>query len=323
MGVRNGIGWSGMFFVAFIACAMCVIAYLVKPVEIPSLQMGLCLNSPDSWQIAPLISWILNTSVIATIPILLYLINKSYNFIRTTDIVIMAVFLIMASSNAFFTQGINTSTLLCLVNVASLGFIFSTYESKNATSHLFIIGLMLGVGSMLQYAFLIMTPFFVICALFMKVLRVKEILAYLAGILCPYWITLGLGLVNVSDFHLPSMTSFFRTDNDPADIFFLLVGIGLATFIGFMTTLMNFMKLYAGNSRVTAMNFCVIALGIVLVISILVDYENIMAYVISLYLVTAIQIANMCALWNISQQWLVTVVLSLLFIALFAGSLFL
>lgn len=323
MGVKNGIGWAGMALASVIAFAMAVIAYMLNPVNILRMQMGLCLDSPDLWQISPILSWILNICVIALIPLILYIINKRYNFIRTTEPTFPAVFLVMATSCPWFTQGLNTSTLLCLVNVACLGIIFSTYDQKNAISQMFIIGLVLGLGSMMQYAFLIMVAVYFLCALFMKVLRFKEMLAFLTGIVCPYWMALGLGLIHLSDFHMPSMISFFSTNNDHPDILFLLLGIGLAVFSGFIITLMNFMKLYAGNSKVSAMNLCVMTLGLALVILIFVDYENITAYVISLYLVTAVQISNICALWDISQQWLVSVVPSILYIALFAGTLIL
>ena len=320
MGGKIGIGKSGVAIAAAIALAMCIISFIFRPVDIFPVQYGLCLDSPDSWRIAPVLSWILNVLLIAVITLLLYLVNKSYNFIRTTEPVLTALFPIMAASSPWFAQALCTSNLLCLFNVVGLGIVFSAYGSKNATQQLFIAGVTLGAGAMFQYAFIPMIAVYILWALFMKVLRLKELLAFFVGILCPWWIMLGFGLISFSDFRLPSLVPFFGLERDHTDIFFLLIGIGLAVIIGLLTALSNFMKLYAGNSRVNAMNLCLYTLGAACVICILIDYENIPAYVITLYMVTAVQVANICALWNIARPWLVTALPSLLFVLLFIGN---
>ena len=71
------------------------------------------------------------------------------------------------------------------------------------------------------------------------------------------------------------------------------------------------------------MNMCVSILGIASFVCILIDYENMPAYVMSLYLAAAVQLANICALWNPRHEWTVTVIPSLVFILLFIGNLFL
>lgn len=323
MGWKHGIGRGGLFLVAILAFAMCLLSFILHPVDIIPIQYGLCLDSPDSWQINPIFSWILNTILIGVITLILYLINKSYNFIRTTEPALYAVFIIMASSSSWLTQGLNTSTLLCLVNTVCLGVIFDAYDTRNATRQLFILGMALGIGSMFQYAFLPMACVFILWALFMKVLRFKELLAFLLGLACPYWITLGLGWLHFSDFHLPSLVSLFTSSNDHSDILFLLLGIGLATILGVLAGLPNSMKLYAGNSKVNSMNLCVSSLGVASLICILVDYENIPAYVMTLYLATAVQIANICALWKPRYEWTVSAIPAFVFILIFVANLFL
>ena len=323
MEYKFGIGKLGVALAILVACAMCVLSLIYHPVDFSPIQYGLCLPSPDSWEIDPFWSWIINTFIIGIIAIFLWLINKSYNFIRTTEPVLPVLFMVMASSFPGFTEAINTSMLLCLANVVCLGLIFASYDTRNATQQMFILGVVIGIGAMFQYAFLPMACVYFLWMLFMKVMRIKETLAFIAGILCPYWITLGTGWLSFSDIHFPSLIPLFGNNHDHSDLLFLLGGISFAAAVGFLVALVNFMKLFAGNSKVNAMNLCIYTLGIASVICILVDFDNMPAYVITLYMACAVQIANICALWNPTMPWIITFIPSVIYMALFAGSLIL
>lgn len=308
-----------MALAAVCAFAMSFFCFLFKPVETLPIQYGICFPSPDSWGFDPVYSWIVNSFLIGLITILLYLLNKSYNFIRTTEQTLYALFPVMATSSLWLTSELNTSVLLCLANVICLGIIFTGYDSPNATRQMFTLGVVAGAGSMCQYAFLPMAFVYFLWSLFMKVMRIRETLAFIIGILCPYWIVFGIGLRELSDFHYPSITPLFLQE-DPLEFLFQIIGIGVAALTGFIAVLMNSMKLYAGNSRVNAMNLCVSALGAASVICILVDYDNIEAYVATLYMASAISVSNICALWNPKMPWTVTAVPAVLFMAIYVCS---
>ena len=320
MDFNFGIGKFGVALAALFAFAMCLLSLLFHPIEIAPIQYGLCLPSPDSWGFNVIWSWIVNTAIIGLIAILLFLINKSYNFIRTTEPALIAIFLIMAASGPWFTQSINTSVLLCMANVVCMGIIFDSYAAKNATQEMFTIGVVAGIGSMVQYAFIPMAVVYFLWALFMKVLRIKETIAFLIGIVCPYWIGLGIGWIHFSQLHFPSINPLFSYANDPSEFIILLSGVAFATILGFIMALINSVKLYAGNSKVNSMNLCVSSLGAAAVICILVDFDNIHAYVTTLYMACAVQIANICALWNPKMPWIVTAVPSLFYIGVFVCS---
>lgn len=320
MNLKTGIGKTGVALAVVTAIAMCVLSLIFHPLSIEPVQYGLCLPSPDSWDFNPFWSWIINVGIIGITALLIYLINKSYNFIRTTEPAYVVLFMMMTCSGPWFTEGLNTSVLLALANVVSIGIIFGSYESRNATREMFILGVVVGIGSMFQYAFLPMAIVYVLLAVFMKVLRIKESLALVVGFLCPYWITLGIGWLHFSDFHFPSITPLFGLSWDYSEVFLLLAGIAVAAGLGIMVTLVNSIKLYAGNSRVNAMNLCVTTLGGAALLCLLVDFDNMPAYVVTLYLTCALQTGNICALWNPKMPWMVTVLPSLPFLAIFVCS---
>ena len=320
MNLKVGIGKTGLALAILIAIAMCILGLEFHPVEISPIQYGICLPSPDSWGFNPVWSWLLNTFLIGLIAILLFLVNRTYNLIRTTEPALVVIFLIMACSGPWFTQELNTSVLLCLANVVCLGIIFDSYDARNATQEMFTIGVVIGFGSMVQYGFLPMAIAYILWALFMKVLRVRETLAFLAGIFCPYWIALGVGWIHFSDIHFPSINPLFTYQQDPSEFILLICAVAIAGVMGFLVTAINIMKLYAGNSKVNAMNLCVSTLGAVSVICMVVDFDNMPAYATTLFLATSVQLANICALWNPKMPWLVTFIPSMVYIAIFVCS---
>lgn len=323
MEFTKGIGKTGLALAAIVATAMCILSFIFHPVRILPISYGTCLPSPDSWEIEPFWSWLINTVIIALIAVLLVLINRRYNFIRTTEPAFPVLFLLMTASGPWFTQALNTSVILCLANVVCMGIIFGSYDVRNATQQMFILGVVAGVGTMFQYAFLPMAFIYFLWSLFMKVMRIKETIAFLTGIACPFWISLGIGWLSFSDFHFPSLTPLFLNSPDHTEFLLLLIAIGIAASAGFIVFLMNFMKLYAGNSKVNAMNLCISSLGVAAVVGILFDFDNMPAYVVSLYMATAAQLANIIALWNPKLPWTVTMVPSFIYMAIFVGSLIL
>lgn len=320
MDFKTGIGKPGLALAIIFAIAMSVLCFFLSPVEFFPAQYGICLPSPDSWELNHFWSWFINIALIGGTAALLILINRTYNFIRTTEPALPSIFLIMTTSSPWFSERLNTGVILCLCCVVAMGIIFSSYDSRNATKEMFFLGVMAGLGSMFQYAFLPFIFLFFLWSLFLKIMRVKETLAFIVGILCPYWIALGVGWLHFSYFRFPSLSPLFGNIQDHADFLLLLIGIGFATAVGFIVGLINSMKLYAGNSKVNALNLCMSSMGVASLICILVDFDNMPAYVVTLYLAAAAQLANICALWNPKMPWLVTVIPSCVYIAIFVCS---
>lgn len=299
--------------------AMCTASYFYFPATSVAGNAGICLPSPNLWHIKPVSSWIINVVVIGGIAAGGFFMNRNYNFIRSTEPVLPAMFMVLVASCPWITRYLSSSTLLCAINLISLSVIFSAYNSRNATQQLFTIGTLLSVGSMFQYAFIPMVPIYLVAAIMMKVLRIKEFLAYGMGLIAPYWVGVGLGLIGLDQFRLPEITGMFTDMNFSPTLFVLVVSIGLAVFCGLLLGLNNSIKLYAGNSRVNAMNGCISLLGVMCVVCMLIDFTNMMAYLATLYFAVAVQVANLCALWNIRREWLVVFIPSLIYIGFFVA----
>lgn len=314
---QKGIGKGGMILCVFAMLGMCALSFFLGPDHHISGELGICLPSPNLWHINPVSSWIINTVLLGGCAAAGFFLNRTYNFIRSTHPVLTSLFLVLAASNPWITGYLCASTLLCVVNLLCMSIMFRTFKSDNATQEMFVIGTFISVGSMCQYAFLPMAVAYFCSSIVMKVCRIKECLAFIMGLIAPYWVGIGLGLIPLEWIKIPQITILFDDYGAVADRFLIILSVGIAIFCGFMLGLNNSIKLYAGNSRVNAMNLTINFVGIVCVVCAIVDFSNIMAYLATLYFVVAVQVANLCALWNIRREGLAVAIPALVYIGFF------
>ena len=182
---------------------------------------------------------------------------------------------------------------------------------------MFVTATFISIGSMFQYAFLPMAVWVLIAAVILKIFRPKEVAAFILGLLAPYWIALGFGWIHFSEFRMPEPAPLFGENIDPANLFVIMLSTGFAIFIGIAIGISNSLRIYAGNSRVNAFNSVISWLGIVCAACIIIDFNNILAYLATLYFAVAVQFANLCALWQFKHEWLVILLPSAVYILFF------
>ncbi len=306
-----------MTLAVIIAGAMSVCAFLFNTIPSNLSDNGICLPSPNLWNIIPVWSWGINTAILGLLAAGTYFLNHHYNFIRSTEPVLPAMFLILTASNPWITERLTSSTLICMVNLISLAILFSCYRERNSTQQIFIIATLFSIGSMFQYAFIPYLAAYVAGALVMKTFRFRELIAMGMGLVAPYWIGIGLGLIDISWFRLPELTNLLDVFDERADLFMMILSVGLAIFFGMLLALNNAMKLYAGNSRVNALNLTVNFVGIVSAVCVIIDFTNMLAYLTTLYFTVATQIANLCALWKFRHEWIVAAVPTVIYVGFF------
>lgn len=304
-----------------VALAMCIISGIKAPQFLMSGHYGLCFPSPSEWQIPAFLSWLLNMGLLGVITFAIISLNRTFNFVRTTRPVLPAIFLIFIAFDPWITGRLSSSLILCGVNLVCLWILFECYEGRNVTQQMFAIATFVSVGSMFQYAFLPMGLVYILAAILMKEMRFREALAFLLGLIAPWWVVMGLGIVRPDDFLPPSPFPLFA-EGAADDIFLLLVGTGVMIFIGIVCGFANSMRIYAGNSRVSAMNIVIYWLGIACLLCILFDSGNIFTYLATLSFCAAVQVANFCALRQLPHEWLMLAVPGLFYIIIFSFMVF-
>lgn len=267
-------------------------------------DFGICLPSPDVWPLKRHVAILINLALVGACGIALSAINKRYSLIRGTDHILTPLFLLLYCSNPFLISGLRASSLLTAMTVLATSILFNSYKSRNATQSLFAIASFIGVGAMVQYSFLLFIPAVIISAIVMKCLGPKEILAFILGLIAPYWVTIGLGLVPLEAFRFPSPARISRDFFSNTVVFEYIVLYASMLIIGTLLALNNAVRLYAGNSRIRSENNVITIFGGMAIIGMIFDCSNISAYTGIFYLWFAVQIANLFALWNIRRGWI-------------------
>lgn len=311
------IGNGGLLLSIILVCAMSATEFFLGNPQHLQGELGICMPSPNLWKLPAVGSWILNLSSIILLGLFLHLFNKTYNFVNSSDTVLSAAFIFLCGSNPWINAMLTSSVIMMAANLICLQFIFGCYRSQKGMQPLFIVGSVLSLCSMFQYAFVFLIPAYFIIALVIKCLHFKSFIAMLMGVVAPYWIGIGLGIIPLDSFSMPTFTNLFVDFGTKQTLLVGLLNCAVTIVLSLMLALYNAVKLYAGNTRRRLLNNSVIILGVAATICIICDVDNIPVYMATLYMVLAAQLANLFALHNIRRPNTIVFILTFLYLASF------
>ena len=255
----------------------------------PQGLSGICFPVPSEWPLPRLegiaINWIL---YVATALSLLF-VNRRFNFVQGTAHVLPMAFLMLCSSSPWLMGGISAATLIAIVNVVSLLLLFDATGSRNAAAPMFLVASFLSFGAMVQYAFLLLIPLYLVVCATLKILRWRSLAAFVMGIIAPFWIMIGLGIVSPWQLRWPELTNFFTVLDGTFDALLLPLAPALMALLFIILAADNNVRLHAANSRNRTFNRAIIALGIGSILLMFADYSNLPAYISTLALAAAVQ----------------------------------
>lgn len=239
---------------------------------------GICFPSPNQWQLPRLAGWLTGVCVLLTAVLLLSQINRKFNIVSSTDSLLPAILLTATCACPPVTFTVSTSTLLLAANVICLYFIFETFEKSNASQQFFSIATFISLGALVQYAFLMMVPVYLAAGFAMKSLRLRELLAFGFGLVAPFWIVAGLGIVSPVNFRFPETLHNITASSFDTELLVMIVMTGIMALVALLLSLYNGIRIFTRNSRTRAMHFSLNALGVMALICMLLDFTNFSAY---------------------------------------------
>lgn len=321
MSGRSPIGNVNLVSAVVLASVLLIITYLFFPVPKIEGDAGICFPSPNQWNLSKLGGWLINSTLILLCGFIVSVSNRKYNFISLAEPLVPALLLVMLASNCLAGFTLTTSTLLLTANLVCLYFLFETFESYNATHQFFSIATFISVGSMFQYAFLMMIPVFLLGGLFMKSLRFKELIAFGFGLVAPYWIVIGVGIVPPTALEMPSALHTIGSAVINREIFVTILTIGITALFALIISLYNGLTLMSRNSRMRGMYLTFNLMGIVSLGCMLIDFNNFISYSSTLYLWFALQTGGLFALNHVRRINMWLLILSVFYTVSFAFTL--
>lgn len=293
----NIAGTGAVIVSAIAAIVMIAAVALFRPPIEPGPEFGICFFIPQGW-IGTFEGIALNTLLIVIAVLVAFGLNKRYSFVKGTDGVLPVAMSILLASNPVNTVYIGSPVVMLLVNLVCLEIMMRSYHRANATTEMFAIATYLSLGSMVEYGFLPLIAVYPVMAIMGKSMHTKEILAYLMGLVAPYWVCLGLGVVGFDDFRWPEFLTVIPGSGSDT-MLLVYVSLGLLALIGIMMILNNALLFYSGNIRTRTFNNDINLLGIVSAICMLVDLGNFQTYAATFCFASSVQISNFFAIRHI------------------------
>jgi hypothetical protein len=252
------------------------------------------------------------------IPALMIGINRMFNLLRTTSLLDASLFLIMSMSTpVLLTQLVGTP--LSIVLLLCLILLFSTYSAPEFTRKIFAVFFILSAMTTTQYCYAFYIPVFMIGCAQMRILTGRTIVAGMLGIVTPWWIALGSGLVQLSQLHIPEFESIFG-DFDFGEQLPLFVSAGVTALLLILGWVGNFPQMIAYNARMRAINGAMSVLSLVTLIAVCADFTNVSAYVPTLCLCSAFQLGKLFTWKNKDRSYIFIGLILLIYLSIYVWS---
>lgn len=283
------------FFVAMLSIVATLAAYFSGTLPPLPTDMGLYFNPPRDWlDGVPVLSLIFNILANFIIGYAVVVITKQFNTIRSLSRVVATLFIVMQTATPTLMCEFYSGTFIAMVMVLETALLFTTYDNKYAVRRVFLIFFIATTGGLFCTPLLLYIPFLPFGLAQMRIFRFRSIMAALIGIITPFWILLGFGIITFDHLlYLPDISPIFT--NAPKVPVQLLTAAVLTAVLGVMFLIGNLMKLIAYNAQIRAFNGVFILLMFSSIILMLLNSNAIAAYMPTLNIAVAYQIAHFFA----------------------------
>lgn len=289
---HDGYDMGGNGALVFSALVFVCVSLLSSAVAVPYMpaDTGICLPAPQDWGLPPLASLALNIGLVLLSAIWLIAINRRFNFIPSTSVLYASLLLLMAGGSSGLSGSLSSSTLLLVANVASLRLLFGQYGKWNVNpASIFVAGSLFSLGSMVHYSFLFFIFAYAGSAALLKTFHLRECVALVLGIVAPYWVVLGTGLVPLDAIHIPVPGTIWQAAMPGPEMLWLILTVGLTALWGLFAAFRNALSLFSASTAVRAYNYALTLPALACLILLIVDWENFVVYYMPLCLFTGIE----------------------------------
>ncbi|MDE7396950.1 MAG: hypothetical protein K2M98_04410 [Muribaculum sp.] len=245
--------------------------------------------------------------LLATVSVggVLYLINTTFNLLRSISLIYLTVFFTIVGTQPALTSQFDGGQMFALLTFGALYPLFSAYQSPVRTREVFLSLCMLTTALILCCqitAWITMLAVFLSGIAQMRILRPQTIIAAAIGIITPIWILWGFGIINNVDISVPTL---FSMSGLPAWISSGTVAYLTIIFLMWLTmSIFNLVRIYNYNARLRAYNGLFSLLGIALLLTIAFDPGHITTYLPAFAGCVAMQAGHFFTILHGSRSWI-------------------
>lgn len=281
----NGRSFMVLCTVMLVAVAALAMSFGVKPLADKGNGLLFSLETPLIGD--KVLSATVNVICLIASGFIMLALNKVFTFVRTmTRLFASAFFLLMMATPAALVS-FNMGTVMCLITAVTMMPLFASFQDRHAQRSIFLVFALAATGAMFHYGFLMLIPAYIIGFANMRALDAKGIIAMLLGLLTPFWIVLGLGIINLFDIALPQWYLLGKVHVD------LPLAIAATTAVGGITlAVMNLFTILKYRVQTRVYNIFLMVLLVITVIALGLDYHDLAVFLPLLNLLVALQVAQ-------------------------------
>lgn len=283
----------------------------------PQGEQGFCLPPPALW---PLARWIDVTGGILLNIVMLGMMaafNKTFNVLRSNTRLQLGLFAVMAAAVPRVVVNVNSGIILAIAVNLSIYILFSCYDNPWGVRGVFLAFLILSLGATMQYSFLVYIPVMWLVVAQMRIFNLRTVLASLFGMVTPWIILLGFGIVSPADIHTPRVTGIFNSFEEDSTLYFMAI-TAFTSFLLVVAIALNLSRTIAYNARARAFNGALTVTAIVTIIAIIINYNNLLTYLPLLNVCAAYQITHWFVNHRFSRQFIAVLAVYVSYIVFYA-----
>lgn len=264
---------------------------------------GVVLSPPYEWITSPVIQTIaafaLNCLIIAG----MILINRMFNILRSMTYIYTSIFAIYQFGSPDVTALFSNGPLVCIIVCLCSMLMLSCYASPSSARRIFLIFFLLSAAVTTQYSYIFYVPAFIFGCIQMRIFSRRTLVAAILGIITPWWLLLGFGVISPYDIHLPEFGSIF-TNCDFSSALVFIAPVALTILIAITAYLLNFVKALSYNAQTRAKNGFMLVIFAVTLVAMIADFINLDAYITTLNYCAAFMTARLFIQYRTPRSWI-------------------
>lgn len=207
--------------------------------------------------------------------------------------------MIFCATDPAATCGLSDSLILLATAILVITLIFSCYKSPNATQEMYLAAALISAASTIVIPAVALLPFLALGMIYMNIVRIKEMIAIGMGLITPWWILFGFGIIDFSDLQVPEIEPIWSLGD--------LSAAGMAILVSYCVTLLwlivlwinNSFSLLSGNVKTRTFIKTISVLGLIAPVFMLFDSAHTGVYSSLLFLAAAVQTGNFFSIHNV------------------------
>lgn len=316
--ITSALHTRGFALAVVLVALLCAIVFHAGQAVAPITgDKGLGLPSANLWLGQGTLNFVCAVAGSATTAVLMMLLNKIYNVFRAITYIFVPFFLAMQLATPELSTQLYTGTVLSVVIPLCMLLMFNCYRSPASTRQVFLIMLLLSLFTATQYCYAIYIPAMLIGFAQMRIFNRRTLVAALMGILTPWIMLLGFGVVTVDELHFPHLTSIFSVI-DFGDTLMLLLAVGFTVLAMLVCFTLNVLRTIAYNARARAVNGMFTVIILFTLVAMCADFINMVSYIPLLNFCAAMEITHYFSTHRAEKSFIAIISVLAVYAALFA-----